>query len=184
MNPLVKILRPAVAGLSLLFGSALAAANLYEIPLTDIDGAATRLAPYKGKVLLVVNVASKCGLTPQYKALETVYQTHREAGFVVLGFPCNQFAGQEPGTNAEIKEFCSSKYSVTFPLFDKLDVNGEHRHPLYVALAGPGSPFPGDIGWNFGKFLVNREGKVIARFSPKTHVESPEIMGAIQAALK
>ena len=183
MNSPVKILRLAVSGVTLLVVNTLAAANLYEIPLKNIDGETTSLAPYKGKVLLVVNVASKCGLTPQYKALEAAYQKHREAGLIVLGFPCNQFAGQEPGSNSEIKEFCSSKYSVTFPLFDKLDVNGEHRHPLYVALAGPESPFPGNIGWNFGKFLVSRDGRIIKRFEPKVSPDAPEVLAAIEAAL-
>ncbi len=183
MNSPMKILRWAISGVTLLVVNTLAAANLYEIPLKNIDGEATSLAPYKGKVLLVVNVASKCGLTPQYKALEAAYQKNRDAGLVVLGFPCNQFAGQEPGSNAEIKEFCSSKYSVTFPLFDKLDVNGEHRHPLYVALAGPESPFPGNIGWNFGKFLISRDGRIIKRFEPKVSPDAPEVLAAIEAAL-
>ena len=183
MNPPVKVLRLAVAGLALLCVNALAAANLYEIPLKDLDGAATSLAPYKGKVLLVVNVASRCGLTPQYQALEAAYQKHKEAGLVVLGFPCNQFGNQEPGSNAEIKEFCSSRFSVTFPLFDKLDVNGEHRHPLYVALAGPASPFPGNIGWNFGKFLISRDGRILRRFEPKVSPDAPEVLAAIEAAL-
>ena len=112
------------------------AASLHEIAVKDIDGKDTSLNAYKGKVLLIVNVASKCGLTPQYSALETVHEKYKDKGFTVLGFPCNQFAGQEPGTNEEIKQFCSSKYNVTFPLFDKIDVNGAKRHPLYVALAG------------------------------------------------
>src|SRR3954466_7230126 len=121
------------------------AASLDSIPLKDIDGKDTSLKAYKGKVLLVVNVASKCGLTPQYKALEGLQEKYKDKGFTVLGFPCNQFGGQEPGSNEEIKEFCSSKYSVTFPLFDKIDVNGTHRHPLYVALAGKEASYPGDI---------------------------------------
>ena len=118
--------------------SACAADSIYDIPLKDIDGKDTTLKPYPGKVLLIVNVASKCGFTPQYTALEALYQKYKDQGLVVLGFPCNQFGGQEPGTDAEIKQFCTSKYSVTFPMFDKLEVNGANRHPLYVALAGAG----------------------------------------------
>ncbi len=159
------------------------AGSLHEIAVKDIDGKATSLKPYQGKVLLVVNVASQCGLTPQYKALEAVEQKYKDKGFTVLGFPCNQFGGQEPGTNEEIKQFCSSKYSVTFPLFDKIDVNGPKRHPLYVALAGKDSPFPGDIKWNFGKFLIGRDGKIIKRFEPRTTPDAPEVTAAIEAAL-
>jgi glutathione peroxidase len=162
---------------------ALSAASLQDIPIKDIDGKETSLKAYQGKVLLIVNVASKCGLTPQYKALEAIYEKYKDKGLVVLGFPCNQFNGQEPGTNDEIKQFCSSKYSVTFPLFDKLDVNGPKRHPLYVALAGPESPFPGDIKWNFGKFLVSRDGKIIKRFEPRTVPDAPEVVAAIDTAL-
>ncbi len=158
-------------------------ASLHEIAIKDIDGKDASLKDYKGKVLLIVNVASKCGLTPQYKALEAVQQKYKGKGFTVLGFPCNQFGGQEPGSNAEIKEFCSSKYSVSFPLFDKLDVNGSKRHPLYVALAGESSPFPGDIKWNFGKFLVGPDGKIIKRFEPRIAPGAPEVTAAIEAAL-
>jgi len=161
----------------------LSAGSLQDIPLKDIDGKDTSLKAYQGKVLLIVNVASKCGLTPQYKALEAVYGKYKDKGFVVLGFPCNQFNGQEPGSNAEIKQFCSAKYSVTFPLFDKLDVNGPARHPLYVALAGEGSPFPGDIKWNFGKFLISRDGQILKRFEPRTVPDAPEVTAAIEAAL-
>ena len=158
-------------------------ASVHDVAVKDIDGKDTSLKAYKGKVLLVVNVASKCGLTPQYKALEAVHEKYKDKGFTVLGFPCNQFMGQEPGTNEEIKQFCSSKYNVTFPLFDKIDVNGPKRHPLYVALAGPESPFPGDIKWNFGKFLISGDGKIIKRFEPKTAPDSPEVTQAVEAAL-
>jgi glutathione peroxidase len=161
----------------------LLANSLYDIKIKDIDGKETSLAAYKGKVLLIVNVASKCGLTPQYKALEASFEKYKDKGFEVLGFPCNQFAGQEPGTNDEIKQFCSSKYNVGFPLFDKIDVNGPNRHPLYVALAGGQSPYPGDIKWNFGKFLIGRDGKIIKRFEPKTTPDSPEVTQAIESAL-
>jgi glutathione peroxidase len=163
--------------------TAFADASLYDIPLKDIDGQATSLAPYRGKVLLIVNVASKCGNTPQYEQLEALYEKHKSDGFEVLGFPCNQFGQQEPGSNEQIKEFCSSTYSVTFPLFDKLDVNGEHRHPLYTALAGEKSPFPGNIGWNFEKFLVGRDGKILHRFAPRTKPDAPEVVAAIDEAL-
>ena len=159
------------------------AGSIQEIPIKDNSGKETSLNAYKGQVLLVVNVASKCGLTPQYKGLEATQQKYKAKGFTVLGFPCNQFGGQEPGTNEEIKEFCSNKYNITFPLFDKLDVNGPKRHPLYVALAGKESPYPGDIKWNFGKFLIGRDGKIIKRFEPKTTPDSPEVTEAIEAAL-
>src|SRR5512140_2874179 len=124
-----------------------AADSIYNIPLKDIDGKSTSLKAYKGKVLLIVNVASKCGYTPQYEGLEALQQKYKDKGLTVLGFPCNQFGGQEPGSNEQIKQFCSSKYQVTFPLFDKLEVNGPNRHPLYVFLAGDSSPFPGNIKW-------------------------------------
>ena len=159
------------------------AASIYEIPLKDIDGKDTSLKSYQGKVLLVVNVASRCGLTPQYSALQALHDKYKERGFSVLAFPCNQFNGQEPGTNEEIKQFCSSKYHVTFPIFDKLEVNGQSRHPLYVALAGKESPFPGDIKWNFGKFLIGRDGKILKRFEPRTTPDSSEVTQAIEAAL-
>lgn len=159
------------------------AADLYNIPVKDIDGNATTLAPYKGKVMLIVNVASLCGNTPQYAALEELYTKHKDEGLVVLGFPCNQFGNQEPGSNEKIKEFCTSEYHVTFPLFDKIDVNGKNRHPLYVALAGEGSPFPGDIGWNFAKFLIGRDGTIVARFKPGTKPDTKEVTSAIEAAL-
>jgi glutathione peroxidase len=160
-----------------------AAPSIYDIPLKDIDGKPTSLEPYKGKVLLVVNVASKCGLTPQYAALESLYQKYKDKGLVVLGFPCNQFGNQEPGSTAEIKEFCSSKYQVTFPMYDKLEVNGANRHPLYAALAGKDSPFAGDIKWNFNKFLIGRDGKILKRFEPRTTPDAAEVVSAIEAAL-
>ncbi len=172
-----------LAALFLMQTLSVPAGSVLEIPIKDNGGKETSLNAYKGKVLLVVNVASKCGLTPQYKGLEALQQKYKGQGFTVLGFPCNQFGGQEPGTNEEIKQFCSSKYDVTFPLFDKLDVNGSKRHPLYVALAGEQSPFPGDIKWNFGKFLIGRDGKIIKRFEPKTSPDAPEVVQAIEAAL-
>ena len=159
------------------------AESIYDIKLKDIDGKDTTLAAYKGKVLLIVNVASKCGFTPQYKSLEATYQKYKDKGFAVLGFPCNQFGGQEPGTNEEIKQFCSSKYNVTFPLFDKIEVNGANRHPLYVTLAGEKSPFPGNIKWNFNKFLIGKDGQILKRFDSKATPDSPEVIEAVEAAL-
>ena len=179
----MKPLRLLLAGATSLMANLLTAAGLHDIPLKNIDGEATSLAPYKGKVMLIVNVASKCGLTPQYEALEALHRKHKDAGLVVLGFPCNQFGNQEPGSTAEIKEFCSLKFNVTFPMFDKLDVNGEHRHPLYVALAGKDSPFPGDIGWNFTKFIIGRDGRILHRFAPNVKPDAPEVVAALEAAL-
>ena len=159
------------------------AGSIYDLAVKDIDGKDTTLAAYKGKVVLIVNVASKCGFTPQYKNLEAVYQKYKDQGFVVLGFPCNQFGGQEPGTNEEIKQFCTSKYDVTFPLFDKIEVNGANRHPLYEALASETSPFPGNIKWNFTKFLIGKDGKIVNRFDSKVKPDAPEATAAIEAAL-
>jgi glutathione peroxidase len=163
--------------------SAQAADSIYDIPLKDIDGKSTSLQAYKGKVLLMVNVASKCGYTPQYAGLEAVYRKYKAQGLVVLGFPCNQFGGQEPGTDEEIKQFCSANYQVSFPLFDKIEVNGEKRHALYSALAGDNSPFPGKIRWNFTKFLVGRDGKILSRFDSKVKPDSEELTHAVEAAL-
>jgi glutathione peroxidase len=159
------------------------AGSIYDIAVKDIDGKDASLGAYKGKVVLIVNVASKCGLTPQYSALEAVHEKYKDKGFAVLGFPCNQFGGQEPGNSEQIKQFCSSKYNVTFPLYEKLEVNGAGRHPLYVALAGKESPYPGDIKWNFGKFLVGKDGRLLKRFEPKTTPDDPEVIKAIEAAL-
>jgi glutathione peroxidase len=182
--PSLRLLAPL--GLTALLTSLVHASpsDLYKIPLTNIDGAPTSLAPFRGQVMLIVNVASKCGNTPQYKELESLYLKHKDEGLVVLGFPCNQFGHQEPGSNAEIKQFCSVNYAVTFPMFDKLEVNGANRHPLYAALAGPDSPYPGDIRWNFAKFLVGRDGKILQRFAPNLPPDAPEITAAIAAALK
>jgi len=163
--------------------SAGAADSIYDVPLKDIDGNSTTLKPYEGKVLLIVNVASRCGYTPQYAALEALYSKYKGQGLVVLGFPCNQFNGQEPGTDAEIKQFCSSKYGVTFPLFDKIEVNGDNRHPLYVLLAGKNSPVAGNIHWNFTKFLIDRHGDILKRFESKVKPDSAEVTAAVEAAL-
>jgi len=174
---------PLLAALFMMQTTAVFAGSLYDFALKDIDGKDTSLKPWQGRVVLVVNVASKCGFTPQYKALEAVYEKYKDKGFVVLGFPCNQFGHQEPGTDAEIKQFCSSTYNVTFPLFNKIDVNGPNRAPLYTALAGESSPFPGDIKWNFTKFLIGRDGRILKRFESRTTPDSPEVAGAIEAAL-
>lgn len=160
------------------------APKLYEIPLKDINGKETSLKAYQGKVILVVNVASQCGLTPQYKGLESLFAKYKDKGLVVAGFPCNDFGAQEPGSNEEIKEFCAKKYSVTFPMFDKLHVKGAEQHPLYKELSGKASPFPGDVTWNFGKFLIGKDGKILGRFDPKVKPESPEVIKAIEEALK
>lgn len=157
--------------------------SVYDIPLQDIDGKATSLKAYQGKVLLVVNVASQCGLTPQYAGLEALYRKYQSQGLVVLGFPCNDFAGQEPGSAEEIKKFCSDKYQVSFPLFAKLHVKGDGQHPLYAALTGQGSPFPGDVKWNFGKFLISKDGKILKRFEPQVKPDVTEVTSAIEAAL-
>ena len=182
--------------------------GIYDITVKDMDGSDVSLANFKGKVLLIVNVASKCGLTPQYECLEALYQKYKDQGLEILAFPCNQFLGQEPGTNEEIQSFCSLNYNVTFPLFDKIDVNGEAESPLYTYLKkqAPFKGYPegteefatmldeihkktgtgfdqGDaIRWNFGKFLVSKDGKTILRFEPMV---TPDMMeGAIQEFLK
>lgn len=157
--------------------------DLAAIPLKDINGKETSLKAYQGKVLLVVNVASKCGYTPQYAGLEATHRKFKDKGFSVLGFPCNDFGAQEPGTNEEIKQFCSSKYEVTFPLFDKLHVKGADQHALYAALTGKNSPFPGDVKWNFGKFLISRDGKILKRWDSKATPDGKEITEAIETAL-
>lgn len=155
----------------------------HDITLKALDGQDLPLAPFKSKVVLVVNVASKCGLTPQYAALENLYEQYKDRGLSILGLPCNQFAGQEPGSENEIQSFCQLNYGVTFPMGEKLEVNGAHRHPLYRLLAGEGAEFPGDITWNFEKFLVGRNGAVIARFSPRTAPDDPAVIQAIEKAL-
>jgi glutathione peroxidase len=158
-----------------------AATSLQQIQLKDIDGKPVTLASYAGKTVLLVNVASKCGYTPQYKGLEALQQKYKDKGFTVIGVPCNDFGAQEPGSAKEIKEFCSSTYNVSFPLLEKAHVKGAEQHPLYAALTGPGSQFPGDIKWNFGKFLISPEGKVIKRYDSKDTPESLE--KDIEAAL-
>jgi glutathione peroxidase len=144
--------------------------SIYDFNVAQIDGKETSLQEYKGKVVLIVNVASQCGLTPQYSGLEELYEKYKAKGLVILGFPCNQFGGQEPGTEAEIKTFCETSFQVTFPLFSKINVNGADTHPLYKYLKIEKKGFLGTeaIKWNFTKFLIDREGKVVERFSPQT----------------
>ena len=158
--------------------------TIYDIPLTLLSGEPASLAPHKGKTVLIVNVASKCGLTPQYAGLEELHRTYGDRGFSVVGFPCNQFHGQEPGTNDEISEFCTSTYDVTFPLFDKIEVNGEDRHPVYEILTATEGDdgHAGDIRWNFEKFLVSSDGSV-QRFAPLVNPDDPVLVAAIEAAL-
>ena len=159
--------------------------SLYDIPLTTLDGQPGSLGDLAGKTLLVVNVASKCGLTPQYTGLERLHERFADRGFAVVGFPCNQFGGQEPGTAEEIAEFCSTSYGVTFPMFEKIEVNGPGRHPIYTELTAvpDAGGEAGDIQWNFEKFLVSRDGKVLARFRPRTEPEAPEVIEAIESSL-
>jgi len=151
--------------------------------MNDIDGKPVPLSKYQGKVLMMVNVASKCGLTPQYTALQSTYEKYKGQGLVVMGFPANEFGKQEPGSEAEIKEFCNAKYKVTFPMFSKIVVKGEGQHPLYKQLTDKESKFGGDIQWNFAKFLVNRKGEVVARFAPNVAPDSPEVIAAIEKEL-
>ena len=178
--------------------------SLYDIEVKNIQGEAQSLSAFQGKVLLIVNVASKCGLTPQYAGLETLYKTKQAEGLEILGFPCNQFLGQEPGTETEIQEFCSLNYGVSFPMFSKLEVNGEGRHPLYqqlIAARPLATPVEGgtlkdklasmnlltddetNVMWNFEKFLIGRDGTVLGRFAPDTAPDSPVLLAAIDAAL-
>ncbi|MCB1499436.1 MAG: glutathione peroxidase [Bauldia sp.] len=172
------------------------ASPIYDIPVRRIDGTDTSLGELAGKVLLIVNVASQCGKTPQYEGLEALYGERKDEGFAVLGFPCNQFGGQEPGTEAEIEAFCRSVYGVDFPMFAKLDVKGPDQHPLYKALvaaqpkrtlepdAANPKPAEGDVRWNFEKFLVSRDGQVVGRYDPDVKPESAVLTAAIETALK
>jgi glutathione peroxidase len=177
--------------------------SVYDIPVRHIDGSEATLRDYEGKVILVVNVASACGLTPQYESLEKAFEANGERGLVILGFPSNQFGAQEPGSNEEITQFCSSSYGVRFPMFEKIDVNGESRHPLYRELIAaqptakekssefrvhlaefgvkPGDPT--DIFWNFEKFLIARDGRVVARFAPDVTVDDAILKEALEAEL-
>ena len=179
----MKIFILLAVGLIFQVISTYAAGSIYNIPLKDIDGKDTSLKPYQGKVMLIVNVASKCGFTPQYTALEALYQKYKDRGLVVLGFPCNQFGGQEPGNAEEIANFCKLTYDVGFPLFAKIEVNGEGAHPLYKFLkaAKPGLMGIEAIKWNFTKFLIDRHGQVVERYAPTTAPAA--LAGAIEALL-
>jgi glutathione peroxidase len=159
--------------------------SLNDIPIETIDGRPTTFGEYAGPAVLVVNVASRCGLTPQYTALEQLQEKYGDEGFTVLGFPSNQFGGQEPGTADEIQEFCSTTYGVSFPLTAKVDVNGPERHPMYAELTktADADGWTGDIRWNFEKFLVSPQGDVVARFRPKTTPDDPSVIAAIESVL-
>ena len=178
------------------------AKEIYEIPVKTIDGNETTLNPYKGKTLLIVNVASKCGLTPQYEGLQKLYEKYQDKGFEILGFPANNFMGQEPGTEEEIKTFCDMNYNVSFPLFSKISVKGDNQHPLYnyltethpktdvgggfllkLAKLGQISSKSNDVAWNFEKFLVNKNGEIVARFAPDVTPDDPKLVEKIEAEL-
>lgn len=162
-----------------------AGGGLYSYTLNSIDGKPAPLAEYKGKVVMIVNVASQCGYTPQYSALEAIYEKYKDQGFVILGFPANNFGAQEPGTNEEIKTFCTRKYSVTFPMYSKISVKGADQAPLYAYLTKEtGAGIAGDIKWNFTKFLVDRDGKVVQRFEPAVTPDSKDVTTAIEKQLK
>ena len=162
------------------------ASSVYDFTMNSIEGQPLPLAKFEGKVMLIVNVASKCGFTPQYEGLEAVYEKYKDQGFVIVGFPANNFMAQEPGTNEEIKTFCSTKYNVKFPLYSKISVKGDDKAPLYQFLTDTSAnpKTGGEIKWNFTKFLVDRNGKVIARFESPVKPESPEVTSAIEKALK
>ena len=160
--------------------------SIYDFSLKDIDHKEVNLGQYRGKVVMVVNVASRCGYTPQYEGLQKVYLKYKDRGFVILGFPANNFLSQEPGTDEEIKTFCSTKYSVTFPIFSKISVKGDDMHPLYKYLTSKETnpDFGGDIKWNFSKFLFDKNGKIVARFEPAVKPESDPVVQAIEKALQ
>lgn len=162
----------------------MSASSLYQIPLTLIDGTETSFGQFRGKTVLVVNVASKCGFTPQYAGLEALYQKYTDDGFVVLGLPCNQFGAQEPGTEDDIQAFCELNFGVSFPLTAKVDVRGKNQHPLYAELTRfKTGVMPGLIKWNFEKFLVNTDGEIVNRFAPTVKPESDQIVQAIEKVL-
>jgi len=186
---MLKVLAISLLGLLVMMGVTYAAdkdaKNPLDYKVKSIKGKDVDLSKYKGKVLLVVNVASKCGLTPQYEQLEALHEKYGDKGLAVLGFPCNQFGGQEPGTDAEVEEFCKATYDVKFDLFSKVDVNGENATPLYKHLTSlETKPVgPGKISWNFEKFVIGKEGQVVARFSPRTSPNDPEVLKVIDAEL-
>ena len=191
----VIVLAGVVAGVSLAYwygmifnptpDAAVNAAGVHDFTLKDIDGNDVKLSQYKGNVLMIVKTASRCGYTPQYEGLQKIYDQYKDKGFVVLGFPANNFMGQEPGTEKEIKEFCTLKYNVTFPMFSKISVTGTDQHPLYGYLTNKKTnpEFGGDISWNFNKFLVDRNGKVVARFGSKDKPEAENVTAAVEQQL-
>ena len=183
----IKGIRSSIlgAGALLLAASLFAGSSIYDFTLPSIDGKPAPIANYKGKVILVVNVASRCGFTPQYTALEAIYEKYKDQGFVILGFPANNFGAQEPGTNAQIRKFCSTKYNVSFPLYSKVSVKGDDTTPLYQYLTTKANPsVTGEIQWNFTKFLVDRNGNVVRRFEPEVTPDSPQVVAAIEELLK
>jgi glutathione peroxidase len=192
LNPLCRIphhsscMTRFVLASVVMTASLFGASSVHEFTLNSIDGKPAPLSAYQGEVVLIVNVASRCGFTPQYAGLEALYEKYKDRGFTILGFPANNFGGQEPGTNEEIKTFCSSKYNVTFPMYSKISVKGDDKAPLYQFLtdkqANPATG--GEIQWNFTKFLVDKNGKVVARFEPKVTPESPDVAEAIEKALR
>lgn len=157
--------------------------SIYEIPLKTIQGEPATLAAYKGNVLVLVNVASRCGYTKQYTALQALHEKYKDKGVRLLGFPCNDYGGQEPGTNEEIVQFCTTKFHVTFPLYDKLHCKGPEQHALYQLLTGTASPFPGDVAWNFEKFVIGKDGTIAARFKSKVTPDAPELIEVIEKEL-
>jgi glutathione peroxidase len=178
--------KPLFLGLVLMTATSMfAGSGIYEFTLPSIDGQPMPLANFKGKVILLVNVASRCGFTPQYTGLEALYEKYKDQGFVILGFPANNFGGQEPGTNQEIKTFCSTKYNVTFPIYGKVSVKGADQTPLYQYLTKEADPsHTGDIKWNFTKFLVDRNGNVVERFEPNVTPESENVVTSVEKLLK
>ncbi|MCS7012368.1 MAG: glutathione peroxidase [Chloroherpetonaceae bacterium] len=165
-----------------LLTATLSVPSIYDFTLRTIDGVEKSLADYRGKVLLIVNVASECGYTPQYADLEKLYRTYREKGLAVLAFPSNDYGGQEPGSNADIKKFCTTRYGVSFDLFEKISTRGEKKHPLYAYLTSHATP-SGEVGWNFEKFLISRDGKIVARFKSSVNPMSQEVIKAVEAEL-
>jgi glutathione peroxidase len=184
MKLLALLASATLAGIALAAPAPAPGGPLADIAVQRIDGSVAMMKEWSGKVLLIVNVASECGYTGQYAGLEALHRKFKERGLVVMGFPCNQFGKQEPGSNAQIAEFCTKNFDVTFPMFAKVEVKGKGQHPLFARLTGKDSPHPGDIGWNFEKFLVGRDGKLLARFDAGEEPDSETLLKAVEAALK
>lgn len=191
---IVVLVAVAIGGVAYKYGmilnpspaTASAERSVYEFTMNDIDGKEVKLDTYKGKVVMIVNTASKCGYTPQYEGLQALYEKYKDKGLVILGFPANNFMGQEPGTEAEIKDFCTTKYKVTFPMFAKISVKGEDQHPLYNFLTNKTTnpQFAGDISWNFNKFVLDRNGNVVARFGSKDTPQGDNVVAAVEKNLE